>query len=1000
MPAGNYLTICSNGINMKKILLLIIPVLFVLSNNSYPQDLTKYVDPFIGTAGHGHTYPGAVMPFGMVQVSPDTRTGDWDACSGYYYSDNSILGFSHTHLSGTGSMDYADILFMPTTGKIRLNPGDKNGTEPGYRSRFNHSSEKAEPGYYSVVLSDYSIKAELTATTRAAFHRYTYPSGAEANLIIDLMHQLENSEITKEIKFRVIDKNKIEGMRRSQGWAQNQVIYFTAEFSEPIIDYGIEQDGKILAGASNADGNNIKAFLKFRPGSSGRLLVKVGISAVDNEGSALNLKTEIPSWDFDSVRLNAKAAWNKELSSVVIKDESDYKKRIFYTSLYHAFVVPNIFFDVDRRYPGNDFKIHTCSNFDNYTIFSLWDTFRSTHPLYVLLNPERAGNMVKTLLAKYDEGGMLPKWELAGNETNAMIGYHSVPVIVDAYIKGIRSFDTDKALKAMLNSAYNSDPEMKYYKELGFVPADRTRSSVSKTLEYSYDDWCIYTMAKALGKNDIENEFLKRGQYYTNLFDGSTGFFRGRNSDGSWCRDFNPFEFSTHYTEGNAWQYSMFVPQDMNGLIQQFGGIKNTEKHLNKLFASKLPSNINATLDVTGLIGQYAHGNEPSHHIAYIYNFLGQPWKTQETIHRIINTMYTDKPDGLAGNEDCGQMSSWFNFSSMGFYPFCPGTDEYQIGTPSFKEVTINLAGGKTFIIKAENLSDKNYYIQSAKLNGKPLTEPFIKHSDITSGGELVLVMGSAPGKKCFTQSTIAPYSLSRDNMVSIPYLKKDISAFRNEAVVEAGCFTPGAAIHYTIDGSEPTEKSALYSHPFKINKNTRITIKAFKKGFSPSTPAYYDAVKTNLIKAKEINLSSLSGGVNYFYFEKGIDSLAQMPLLSPDKKGIIDNFSLSPAVKQDGYGFVYEVYIKVPEDGIYVFAVKSNSGSILTVDNTEAANSNGDFLEDKYIYGHYMGLSKGFHPIKLYYYNYGGKGSLDAVWGKINEERSAISTKDLYHLK
>jgi len=988
------------GITMKKIHLLTLFVLFTCIYNSYPQDLTKYVDPFIGTAGHGHTYPGAVLPFGMVQVSPDTRTGDWDACSGYYYSDNSIMGFSHTHLSGTGSMDYGDILFMPTTGQIRLNPGNKDGTEPGYRSRFSHSSETTEPGYYSVMLSDYSIKAELTATTRAAFHRYTYPAGVEANLIIDLMHQLENGEVTKEVKFRIIDKNKIEGMRRSEGWAQNQVIYFTAEFSEPIIDYGIEKNGKMLTGTVSAEGNNIKAFLKFKPGSSSQLMIKVGISAVDNEGSDLNLRTEIPSWDFDTVRFNAKTAWNKELSRVVINDESDYKKRIFYTSLYHAFVVPNIFFDVDRRYMGNDQKIHTCSSFDNYTIFSLWDTFRATHPLYVLLDPERAGNMVKTLLAKYDEGGMLPKWELAANETNAMIGYHSVPVIVDAYIKGIHDFDTDKALKAMLNSAYNSDPEMKYYKELGFVPADLTRSSVSKTLEYSYDDWCIYKMAQAVGNKNIENEFLKRAQYYTNLFDGSTGFFRARNSDGSWCRDFNPFEFSTHYTEGNAWQYSMFVPQDINGLIQQFGGISNTEEHLNKLFSSKLPSNINATLDVTGLIGQYAHGNEPSHHIAYIYNFLGQPWKTQEMIHRIINVMYTDKPDGLAGNEDCGQMSSWFNFSSMGFYPFCPGTDEYQIGTPSFKEVKLNLPGGKTFTVKAENLSENNFYIQSAKLNGKPLTVSYIKHSDIVSGGELILVMGSAPCKNQIAGNNESAYSLSKGNIVSMPFLKKDISSFRDKATVDAGCITPGAEIRYTLDRSEPNEKSALYKSPFNIESNTSVTLKAFKNGYTPSAPALYNAAKIKLVKAETLNTTALSTGINYSYFEGGIDSLKQMPSLPPVKKGTVKNFILSPAVKQGGYGFVYQGYIKVPENGIYIFAVNSNSGSILTVDNIEAANSNGDFLENKYIYGHYMGLSKGFHPIKLYYYNYGGEGSLEVVWGRINKPRGVINQSSLFHKK
>ena len=699
------------------------------------------MDPFIGTGGHGHTYPGKTVPFGMVQLSPDTRVGNWDACGGYHYSDSTIIGFSHQHLSGVGVLDYGDILFMPTIGDIQLEPGDENNSSLGYRSNFSHSTEIAEPGYYSVILDDYKIKAELTATTRAGFHRYTFSEEENVNLIIDLTHQLEPGEKIKELEIEIIDKNIIHGLRRSAGWAEDQIVYFYAELSKPIIEYGISNNGVISNSIKSVTGDNVKSYLKFNNSDKKPLLIKVGISAVDYEGAKKNLNKEIPTWEFDKVRNNAKEIWNKQLNKIVIKDDSEEKKKIFYTALYHSNIIPNIYFDVDRRYRGNDRKIHKCEDFDNYTIFSLWDTFRATHPLFTLIEPERTSHLIKSMLVKYEQSGFLPKWELAGNETGTMIGYHSVSVITDAYVKGIRNFDSEKALEAMVNSAINSDNEMNLYTELGFIPSDRKIESVSKTLEYSYDDWCIYTFAKLLNNKNIMSEFKERAKYYINVFDGNSGFFRGKKSNGNWDSPFNPFEISRNYTEANAWQYSMFVPQDINGLINLHGDQNKFISHLNRMFTTESDMADHDIPDITGLIGQDAHGNEPSHHVAYLYNFVNQPWKTQQRIHQIINEMYTTKPDGLIGNEDCGQMSSWFNFSSMGFYPFCPGTEEYQIGTPQFDEVTINLENGKKININSKNLTNDNYYIQSMIVNSKEVTEPFIKHSDIVNGGNIEFVM-------------------------------------------------------------------------------------------------------------------------------------------------------------------------------------------------------------------------------------------------------------------
>jgi predicted alpha-1,2-mannosidase len=994
------------GENMNKRIIVIILTFIFLVTKTGAQDLTKYVDPFIGTGGHGHTYPGATAPFGMVQVSPDTRTGNWDACGGYHYSDKTIIGFSHLHISGTGCLDYGDILFMPTSGKIQLQAGDEKNSLTGYRSKFNHSSEVAEPGYYSVMLSDDTINTELTATTRAAFHRYSYHKSSSGNLIIDLTHQLERKELIKELEFCVIANNKIEGMRRSQGWAPDQIIYFVAEFSKSISEYGIEHDGKIYKDVKTLSGNDLKAYLKFEIGNNDPLLVKVGFSSVDYEGARKNLEAEIPGWEFDKIRNETKTLWNKELSKIIIKDSSEEKKKIFYTALYHATIVPNTFFDVDRRYRGNDHQIHTCNNFDNYTVFSLWDTFRAAHPLYILIEPARVSNMIKSLLSKYDESGMLPKWELAGNETDCMIGYHAVPVITDAYVKGIRDFDSNKALKAMVNSAYNSNPEMKLYMQLGYIPADKKNESVSKTLEYSYDDWAIYTMAKALGDDKIKNEFQGRAKYYANLFDGASGFFRGKSYNGNWVSEFDfdgniipkfdPLQTSRNYTEGNAWQYSVLVPHDINGLVSLYGTKEKFINHVDKLFSTQLPSSKISGEDVSGLIGQYAHGNEPSHHIAYLYNFIGQPWKTQARIHRIYKEMYTAGPDGLAGNEDCGQMSSWFNFSSMGFYPFCPGTDEYQIGTPYFDEVTIKLDNGKTFVVKAINIGDRSYYIHSAKLNGKDLLVPFIRHADIINGGELVFTMGSKPNKNWGVVKEVKPYSLTEEKSVSTPYIKNDFGLLIGKKKIDIGCATEGAEIRYTLDGSSPDKNSALYKGSFILEMNTNLKFAAYKAGFNPSQII---SLKSEIEKAADIPESSLVNGVTYKYYEGLFRSAYDIQKEKVKKLGTLNYFSLEPAEVKDLFGFSFDAYLFVPAEDVYSFYTKSDDGSILLIDNKEIVNNDGGHSATK-AKSNIIALAKGYHQITLLYFDKYEDNIVEVGWGSKKIKKQIIPAEFLFRKK
>ncbi|MBL7138164.1 MAG: GH92 family glycosyl hydrolase, partial [Bacteroidales bacterium] len=681
--------------------------------------LTDLVDPFIGTGGHGHTYPGACYPFGMIQVSPDTRLEGWDGCSAYHASDDTIFGFSHTHLSGTGCSDYGDILLMPVVGEVKL-------ADYAYASPFPLSSEQASPGYYRVRLSTYEIGVELTATKRTGLHRYTFPASDEPGVILNLQHR--DQVLASGLK--VIGDNEVEGYRFSSAWAREQRLFFVIRFSRPFKEVIIESNGEPLEGMDEAEGDDLKACFRFKGFNSyDELLVKGGISAVSTEGARLNLESENPGWNFDQVLEDCRVAWTKELEKITVSGGSRDDRMVFYTALYHALLSPNLYMDVDGQYLGRDMQAHQADSFDYYTVFSLWDTYRALHPLLTIIDQKRTNDFIRTFLRQYDEGGILPVWELSANETNCMIGYHAVPVIADAYIKGIRDYDVEKAFEATKQSANQDHFGLRYYKAQGFIPGDQEGESVSKTLEYAYDDWCIAQMAKEMGEEGDYKEFIQRAQYYKNIFDPSTGFMRAKLNN-QWFTPFDPYEVNFNYTEANAWQYTFYVPQDIAGLMDLMGGKERFSEHLDELFEADVQTTGRNQADITGLIGQYAHGNEPSHHMAYLYDYGGQPWKTQEIVHRIMQEFYRNQRDGLCGNEDCGQMSAWYVFSALGFYPVTPGSNYYAIGTPKFPFAKIELENGNTFIIRANNLSDENFYIQSCTLNGKSHEAPAIRHEE------------------------------------------------------------------------------------------------------------------------------------------------------------------------------------------------------------------------------------------------------------------------------
>lgn len=698
---------------MKKLSLLAFSLLSVLSY-SQSADLAAHVNPFIGTGGHGHTFPGATVPFGMVQLSPDTRIdGSWDGCSGYHYSDNVIYGFSHTHLNGTGVSDYGDIMLMPTMGEPSLDKKD-------YSSPFFHMNEKATAGYYAVELNDDNINVELTSTARVGFHQYTFSKSGQANIILDLNHR--DQLIMGEV--RVIDNKTIEVLRRSSAWAKDQYVYARIEFSSPMTITKVNNNAfapakvtdKFFAGSLLAlsFSKNVKAGEK--------LLVKVALSPTGYEGAAKNMKAEMPKFDFKKTKAAAEDLWNKELHKIEILEKDSDKLAIFYTALYHTMMQPNIAMDVDGMYRGRDNEIHKAEGFDYYTVFSLWDTFRAAHPLYTLIDKKRTSDFINTFLKQYEQGGRLPVWELASNETDCMIGYHSVSVMADAMAKGIKGFDYEKAFEAAKHSAMLDHLGLDAYKKNGYISIDDEHESVSKTLEYAYDDWCIAQMADILGKKDDYNYFMTRSQGWKNLLDPETKNMRPRRN-GGWDKPFDPREVNNNYTEGNSWHYTFFVPQDIPGMIDAFGGKEAFEAKLDEMFNAPSATTGREQVDVTGLVGQYAQGNEPSHHMAYLYDYVNKPEKTKEKVHYILNEFYKNTPDGLIGNEDCGQMSAWYVLSSMGIYAVTPGKPGWTVNQPYFDNIKVNFENNKSGSINKTSNDEDLSLFGFPELNGKIFTD-------------------------------------------------------------------------------------------------------------------------------------------------------------------------------------------------------------------------------------------------------------------------------------
>lgn len=841
---------------MNRVKLTLILIALSVSKYGFSQtDYSRYVDPFIGTGGHGHTYPGATVPFGMVQLSPDTRLSGWDGCSGYHYSDSVIYGFSHTHLSGTGCSDYGDILFMPMSDTWSFD-------NKIYSSPFLHKNEKASPGYYSVILDDGNILAELTATIRAGFHRYTFTESAYPYIILDLKHR--DQVIASSLK--ITGKNRIEGMRRSKAWADDQYIFFVAEFSEPFIEYGIGENDSLKKGLKSSSSNNIKAWFRFGKGTRKVIMVKVGISLVGMEGARKNLEAEIKGWDFGQVCEQAEASWNRELSKIEVKGSPEQMK-VFYTALYHTMVVPNVSMDVDGNYRGRDNRIHKATDFTYYSVFSLWDTYRAAHPLYTIIDRKRTEDYIKTFLAQYRQGGRLPVWELASNETDCMIGYHSVPVIADAVVKGITGFDLGLAFEAMKKSATWNHYGLPSYVEHGYIDVEDESESVSRTLEYAYDDWCISKIALMLKKDGDYDTFIQRAQFYKNLFDHTTGFMRPK-KNGNWYSPFDPKEVNNNYTEANSWQYSFYVPQDISGLISRMGGPEAFVKKLDTLFTTGSETSGREQADITGLIGQYAHGNEPSHHMAYLYNFAGRPDKTQFYVHKILTEFYKPEPDGLIGNEDCGQMSAWYVLSAMGFYPVTPGTDIFVIGTPLFDEVKIHMENGKTFTIKTKRVNDHAFFIKEARLNGSIYNKSFIEYRRFLEGDSLEFELAEKPAEK-FGHGTIhiPVTSISEHLITETPVISATGKSFYDSiGVTISAC--ADCKIHYTVKGfhystEKPQEKVAAGKVSFYADSTVTVHAVAENAGrFSgQATASFFKAQKGRKIRLLSSYARQYSGG-------------------------------------------------------------------------------------------------------------------------------------------
>ena len=943
---------------MPKKLTLLLLALAALGCSPRSADPVDYVNPFIGTGFHGHTYPGATTPFGMVQLSPDTRAGNWDACAGYHYSDTTIDGFSHTHLSGTGCADLADILFHPTTREIVIHDGECV-LQPYF---FSHDDERASCGYYAVTLPDVNVGVELTAAPRTGVHRYTFAGKGPRRVIVDLLHTVTEEKIDL-CELRRTAPYELVGMRRTQGWVPDQYVFFAARFSEPFADVQLLGDKQ--------------AVLTFAPDVR-TLTIAVGLSSVSVENARMNSLAEVPELDFDAVHARAVGQWRKALGDIVVEGGSRDEMTNFYTAQYHTKLTPNLMSDVNGEYRRHDQTVARMPEGESYySTFSLWDTFRAWNPLQTLVDTALVNDMIRSMLDMYDSTGELPIWPLASGETGTMIGYHAVSVIADAYLKGIRGYDADKALEAMIRSSNINKKGSDYYTAQGYIPSNIKRESVSCTLEYAYDDWAIARMAQAMGRDDVFGEYARRALNYVNVFDGSICFFRGRQSDGNWSAPFEEFATGRDYTEATPWHYRFFVPHDVNGLIQLFGSREAFIREMDRLFTLESDEMQLDVSDVTGLMGQYAHGNEPSHHMAYLYNYVGQPWKTQELTRRLLHEMYAPTPEGIIGNEDCGQMSAWYVFSSLGFYPVCPGSNEFALTAPQFPKAVVRLANGRTLTLTADN-PRRSVYIASVTLDGKPIDRNYITYDELMQGGELHYALRPRPDYERGTDDAAAPHSLTRGEVVSIPYTTQNVSLFTEPLAVALATTTSGAEIRYTLDGSEPTETSALYAAPVPVDRSLTLKAKGFKLGAAPSRTLTLEAEKAVFRKGALAGETATHPGVAYSYYEGVFSCVNDIRKGKYVSSGTMPAPSIAQAPQEDHFAYVFTGLILIPERGVWEFMTKSDDGSVLTIGDRKVVDNDGSHAS--VMATGRVALEAGLHPYTLLYFeDYEGQ---DLLWG------------------
>lgn len=877
---------------------------------------------------------------------------------------------------------------MPITGDVNLYSGTSENPDAGYRSRFSHESERAEPGYYSVYLDDYKVKVELTSGNRVGYHKYTFEEAGKVKLLLDLIHR----DPVIESEIRIVGNNRIEGKRRSKYWAGDQHLFFAMEISKPFESAKIFEDKKEVISERQTKGIQLQSLAFFDVLAGETIEIKVALSNVSIEGARKNLEAEAKEIDFEKARINAKESWSKSLGKIEVEGGSEKEKRNFYTALYHSLLTPNVSQDVDGMYRGMDGKVHKAVGFTNYTVFSLWDTFRALHPLLTIIEPDRSGEFAQCLVQKSKEFGEYPMWELASNDTRCMIGYHAVSLIADAHVKGITNFSLEDAYTEMERTAMLDKRGLKAYRTLGYVPSNKSSQAVSKTLEYAYNDWCIAQVAKALGKTDRYTYYMNRASNYRNIYDSEVGFMRGKTDEHKWVPNFDPTAVGYNYTEGNSYQYSLFVPHDIPGVIDLLGGKKELEHWLDKLFATEMEHDLGDDTDVSGLIGQYAHGNEPSHHMAYLYNYAEAAWKTQKMVREIMATQYQDTPDGLCGNEDCGQMSAWYVLSAMGFYSDCPGKPVYAIGSPIFSKVKIHLDNGKTFTLTANNNSEKNKYIQSAKLNGEKLNVSFLSHSDILEGGNLVLEMADTPNK-----GWGANLDLNVEfKAAPIAYLTESSDVFIEKFLVDIKCNDPEAEIYFTLDGSEPDKQSQQFKKPFKINKSSNLSFRTYKEGCEPGI-----VVKRRLTKQNSGNYlaEKVQKGLQYSYFEGIYRSVYDYELDEPAKTGIVSVPTLDVCLRKEWIGIDFKGLINIPKSGEYTFYMSSNDGCKLSINGEELFESDG---RKTLTFGQQasLKLEKGLHQIQMGFYQCSDNIDLVVEWEGPGIKRQVIPKRVFWHLE